>query len=83
MITMTDTTFMLRGTHSPHIDYDARSIVVADHRARLIADARARRLADEARSHRRARRRPGWRWRPRWGLPAPARPAVSVTGASA
>ena len=79
---MTDTTCMPRATRSMHTDYDPQSILVADHRGRLIADAHAWCRANQARSHRHERRRPNWRWRPRWGLPTPARPAVTLTGAS-
>ncbi|MGH8859783.1 MAG: hypothetical protein ACRDVG_00880 [Jatrophihabitantaceae bacterium] len=63
-----------------HLDVgcDALSVLVADHHRTLVAQARAARRVAQARADRRKRTRPGWRWRPRWTLPAPARPATTA-----
>ena len=57
---------------------EARFLLVAAVQQDLLADAQAWRRTDQARSYRRKGRRAGWKWRPRWTLPAPLRPATKV-----
>lgn len=44
----------------------------------LLADAQQWRRMQRARSHRHNSRRRAWKWRPRWTLPTPLRPATRV-----